>query len=54
MARLDNWYRIAISLADMDLERDFLRGVVPVHVLHHAAGEPVHGAWMSSELARQG
>jgi DNA-binding PadR family transcriptional regulator len=54
MARLANWYRIAISLADMDLERDFLRGVVPVHVLHHAAGEPVHGAWMSSELARHG
>ena len=38
----------------MDLERDFLRGVVPVHVLHHAAQEPVHGAWMSSELARHG
>ena len=38
----------------MDLEREFLRGVVPVHVLHHAAQEPVHGAWMSSELARHG
>lgn len=38
----------------MDVEREFLRGVVPVHVLHHAAQEPVHGAWMSSELARHG
>lgn len=38
----------------MDLEREFLRGVVPVHVLHHAAREPVHGAWMASELARHG
>lgn len=38
----------------MDLERDFLRGVVPVHVLHHAAQKPVHGAWMASELARHG
>ena len=38
----------------MDLEREFLRGVVPVHVLHHAAREPVYGAWMSSELARHG
>ena len=38
----------------MDLEREFLRGVVPVHVLHHAAQEPVHGAWMSAELARHG
>lgn len=38
----------------MDVEREFLRGVVPVHVLHHAAQEPVYGAWMSSELARHG
>lgn len=45
---------MAISYVDMDVERDFLRGVVPVHVLHHAAQEPVHGAWMSSKLARHG
>lgn len=38
----------------MNVEREFLRGVVPVHVLHHAAQEPVHGAWMSAELARHG
>jgi DNA-binding PadR family transcriptional regulator len=38
----------------MDVERAFLRGVMPVHVLHHAAQGPVHGAWMSSELARHG
>jgi PadR family transcriptional regulator PadR len=38
----------------MDVEREFLRGVVPVHVLHHAAQEPVNGAWMSAELARHG
>lgn len=38
----------------MDLEREFLRGVVPVHVLHHAAEKPVHGAWMTAELARHG
>lgn len=38
----------------MDLERELLRGVVPVHVLHHAAAAPVHGAWMSMELARHG
>ena len=51
---LADQYRAAISLTDMDLEREFLRGVVPVHVLHHAAQEPVHGAWMSAELARHG
>lgn len=38
----------------MDVEREFLRGVVPVHVLHHAAQEPVHGAWMAAELKRHG
>lgn len=38
----------------MDVEREFLRGMVPVHVLHHAAQEPLNGAWMSSELARHG
>ena len=35
----------------MDLERDYLRGVAPVHVLHQAAMDPVHGVWGSSELA---
>jgi DNA-binding PadR family transcriptional regulator len=34
--------------------RDFLRGAVRLHVLHHAAGAEVHGAWMSTELARHG
>lgn len=34
--------------------REFLRGAVRLHVLHHAAGDGVHGAWMASELARHG
>ncbi len=34
--------------------RQFLRGAVQLHVLHHAAHEPVDGAWMSVELARHG
>jgi DNA-binding PadR family transcriptional regulator len=38
----------------MDLVRDFRRGAVAIHVLHHAAEEPVHGAGMSDELARHG
>src|SRR5689334_19743610 len=38
----------------MDLVRDFRRGAVAVHVLHHAAEEPVHGAWLSEELGRHG
>jgi DNA-binding PadR family transcriptional regulator len=37
-----------------DLVRDFRRGAVAVHVLHHAAEHPVHGAWLTEELARHG
>jgi DNA-binding PadR family transcriptional regulator len=34
--------------------RDFLRGAVRLHVLHHAAEGDLHGAWMAAELARHG
>lgn len=34
--------------------KEFLRGAVRLHILHHAAREPVHGAWMSTELTRHG
>jgi PadR family transcriptional regulator PadR len=34
--------------------KEFLRGAVRLHILHHAADEPVHGAWMSAELASHG
>src|SRR5947209_14233327 len=34
--------------------REFLRGAVQLHVLHHAAEKSVDGAWMSEELARHG
>lgn len=34
--------------------RELLRGAVRLHVLHHAAAGPVHGAWMAEELARHG
>jgi DNA-binding PadR family transcriptional regulator len=38
----------------VDLVREFRRGAVAVHVLHHAAEGEVHGAWLSEELARHG
>ena len=31
--------------------RSFLQGAVQLHILHHAAEHPVHGAWMAAELA---
>lgn len=34
--------------------REFQRGAVRLHILHHAAEEEVHGAWMTEELARHG
>lgn len=34
--------------------REFQRGAVRLHILHHAAEEEIHGAWMTVELARHG
>ncbi|MGA7419325.1 MAG: PadR family transcriptional regulator [Acidimicrobiales bacterium] len=34
--------------------REFLRGAVRLHILHHAVHGEVHGAWMARELARHG
>ena len=34
--------------------REFLRGAVQLHILHHAAEGEIHGAWMSRELAQHG
>lgn len=34
--------------------REFQRGAVRLHILHHAAEEDVHGAWLTRELAEHG
>ena len=34
--------------------REFQRGVIRVHILHHAAEDEIHGAWMTQELGRHG
>ncbi|WTW91994.1 PadR family transcriptional regulator [Streptomycetaceae bacterium NBC_01309] len=34
--------------------REFQRGAVRLHILHHAAEEEIHGAWMATELASHG
>jgi DNA-binding PadR family transcriptional regulator len=34
--------------------REFQRGAVRVHILHHAAQQEVHGAWLTTELAHHG
>lgn len=34
--------------------REFQRGAVRLHILHHAAEQGIHGAWMTKELATHG
>ncbi|BBY04705.1 PadR family transcriptional regulator [Mycobacterium noviomagense] len=34
--------------------REFQRGAVRLHILHHASGQEIHGAWVTKELARHG
>jgi PadR family transcriptional regulator, regulatory protein PadR len=34
--------------------RDFFLGFIKIHVLHHAAHEPIYGVAMIAELARHG
>ncbi|MGI5128204.1 PadR family transcriptional regulator [Pseudonocardia sp. CA-107938] len=34
--------------------REFQRGAVRMHILHHAAEDGVHGAWLTEELGRHG
>ncbi|GAB3409982.1 PadR family transcriptional regulator [Flindersiella endophytica] len=34
--------------------REFQRGAIRLHILHHAAEGEIHGAWMTEELARHG
>jgi DNA-binding PadR family transcriptional regulator len=34
--------------------REFQRGAVRLHILHHAAEQEIHGAWMTKELAAHG
>lgn len=38
----------------MDLFRDFFLGFVKIHILHHAAQEPIYGLAMMEELKRHG
>jgi PadR family transcriptional regulator len=34
--------------------RSFFLGIVQIHILHHAAQEPVFGLWLKNELERHG
>lgn len=34
--------------------RDFFLGFIKIHILHHAAEEPIYGLWMIEELQSHG
>ncbi|QUR69970.1 PadR family transcriptional regulator [Mycobacterium spongiae] len=34
--------------------REFQRAAVRLHILHHAADDEVHGAWLTEELSEHG
>lgn len=34
--------------------RDFFLGFIRIHILHHAAQEPVYGLWLIEELGHHG
>jgi DNA-binding PadR family transcriptional regulator len=34
--------------------KEFMRGAVRLHILHHAAEGEIHGSWMAGELAEHG
>ena len=46
--------RVRISVFDIATMREFLRGAVQPHILHHAAEREIHGTWRSRELAEHG
>jgi DNA-binding PadR family transcriptional regulator len=33
---------------------ELVRGAIRLHILHHAASGPIHGAWMTEELGEHG
>lgn len=38
----------------MEIIRNLFLGFIRLHILHHAAEEPVYGAWLIEELGRHG
>jgi len=42
------------AAAEYALHQTLYSGLIRLHVLHHACGEPIFGLWMIEELARHG
>jgi DNA-binding PadR family transcriptional regulator len=48
------WYYQFTILENDNMLRDFFLGFVKIHILHHAAQEPVYGLALIEELRRHG
>jgi DNA-binding PadR family transcriptional regulator len=46
-------YRNRASKNNMD-DKSLYSGLIRLHILHHAAEEPLYGIWIAEELARHG
>jgi PadR family transcriptional regulator PadR len=48
-------HRTTIQVMDrIPDDRELYGGLIRLHVLHHANGEPIYGHWMIAELRRHG
>jgi PadR family transcriptional regulator, regulatory protein PadR len=45
---------MATTISEGALDRGLCSGLIRLHILHHAAGEPIFGLGMVEELARHG
>ena len=45
---------MASTKTDLSADRDLYAGLIRLHVLHHAAEQPVYGAWIIKELSHHG
>lgn len=43
-----------MSKTKFEIDRDLYSGLIRLHILHHAAEEPIFGLGMAEELARHG
>lgn len=62
MSFIDQWSMITVSKVDNEMrystgiskDRDLYAGFIRLHILYHAAREPIYGSGIMAELARHG
>lgn len=50
----DNETEYRVNMKQENIDWDLSRGLIRLHILHHAAKKPVFGLWFIEELARHG